>query len=286
MSRLQRAERARQQLEASIRADQLRRVCNPPVVVDSPLPPDEMETTLVDDATMSAEVWRYMNVSGPVHIVWDSVYAGYRLTGPNVRERLAHAVQCAGERPLMESDIAPGPQMTATEVLESRRAFSAEQAERARRSAASFHEPIVNRALQTLGSLTTAQQAGLGRLPPGAINWLSTSAVALSLRSSEDPYNTEKVDRKAKAALWCYLNEQQRNDLFCLGRFVVKGGKSKMAYKIFKGSQGNVRREDDARFCLTHGDLPVWDLMLAQKLMIEDNEPKFLESANRLDIPF
>lgn len=176
---------------------------------------------------------------------------------------------------------------TATEIAERQRAAEQEwNREHARRRQASFNHSIANRALMILGSGMAEQQPDL-RPDPNAINWLSTSTVPLRASISADPYNTEKVDRKAKAALWRYLNEKQHEDLFCLGHFVVNGGKSKMVYKIMKGRQGNVHREDDARFCLTHGDLPVWDLMLAQKLMIEDSEPRFLELANDLnEMPF
>lgn len=243
-------QRAQQRLEIIDQAN------NPLLAVDPSLQlPEDLETIFVNDVVMSAEVQCLLIASGPVEIDYNGALGGYRLTGPNINSRLHHAIACAGERPLIEDEIVEGPQMTATEVIERRRAFYAEIRYAQERAA---NPPLL--------------------ICPGAINYGTTSLIPPS------PNDTEKVERKAKAALWRYLNEQQQQDLFCLGRFIVNGGESKMAYNILKGRQGNVWRDDDAHFCLTHGDLPVWDLMLAQKLMIEDSEPQFLELANRLDV--
>ena len=247
---------------------------------------------------MSAAVQRWMTASGPIDMSHDMSTLNYRLTGPNIIERLHNAVRSAGERPLSESDITvleSGPPVTFAGVDAGdvctyiSPPSSPDEPVRVRLRDSSgepiqtFERPpimttteaLANRALLTLGA-PTPEQVGFNRF--SAINWFPAGS-RLRIPRTDD---TDWVDRKAKAALWRYLNEQQREDLFCLGRFVVGGSESEMAYEILKGKQGNVCRDDAAKFCLTHGDLPVWDLMLAQKLMIEDNEPQFLEMANRL----
>lgn len=233
-------------------------------------------TIRVNDILISTVVRRELITSGPTEIDFDMNSRSYRLTGPNIVERLHHAVRCAGERPIRPDEITElhdGP-MTATEVLERQRAFVAEQEQ-------TFLRRVANRALTRLGRDRAVDPPLLTY--PGAINRMP--ARGLMPHNFAQDGDIEKVERKAKAALWTCLDDQQREQLFVSNLFSVSGSRGKYIYRIGKGTQGNVHRDDGSQFCLTHKNLPVWDLMLAQKLMIQDDEPKFLKMANRLDEP-
>ena len=88
---------------------------------------------------------------------------------------------------------------------------------------------------------------------------------------------------KAKALLERALTPQQRRDLFTRGYFCVKG--KRFTYRIREGHSGNVDALDSrgyviSRFCAYPlGRVPVYDVMLAQKLWIETDENMFLKKA-------
>jgi hypothetical protein len=89
---------------------------------------------------------------------------------------------------------------------------------------------------------------------------------------------------KAKALLLTFLDENQRKTFLENGWFVIEGGKSKSKYRINTHSfTANVQREhDNIRFCAHCGsDLPLYDHIIAQKLMLENDEDAFLAIANR-----
>ena len=88
---------------------------------------------------------------------------------------------------------------------------------------------------------------------------------------------------KARALLERALSPEQRRDLFARGWFYVKG--EKFTYRIREGHSGNVDALDANervinRFCAhPRGHVPVYDVMLAQKLWIETDENMFLDKA-------
>jgi hypothetical protein len=88
---------------------------------------------------------------------------------------------------------------------------------------------------------------------------------------------------KARALLERALTPEQRNDLFARGYFYVKG--KRFTYRIREGHSGNVDALDSSdrvisRFCAHPlGRVPVYDVMLAQKLWIETDENMFLAEA-------
>ena len=88
---------------------------------------------------------------------------------------------------------------------------------------------------------------------------------------------------KARALLDRALTPEQRRDLLNKGYFYVKG--KRFTYRIREGHSGNVDALDPRgrvidRFCAHPlGRVPVYDVMLAQKLWIETDENMFLKKA-------
>ena len=112
---------------------------------------------------------------------------------------------------------------------------------------------------------------------------LPTTADHFLRRSLNDCRPDEAALLKARALLERALTPQQRGDLRANGHFYVNG--KKFIYRIREGHAGNVDALDFSgrlvnRFC-GHpvGLLPVYDVMLAQKLWIETDENMFLKKA-------
>ena len=241
----------------------IERLANPPMLIPNPdqgragpapipdpdhAPPGEESVIISDlDNFNRRAVQHYLIASGPVDIVWLGALAAYRITGPDIIARLERAM---GLSPRRTAEIQG---QTATEVPG-----------RPGHYRMNIPEAMV--------------------LRPGGLTYFVDGEIQPPPMGPRIDF--EAVDKKAKLALWGCLDDRQREDLFVSQHFLVRGSKSAYIYEIRKGRQGNVVRDDLENYCLTHGDLPVWDLMLAQKLMIEDDEPKFLKMANRLDEPF
>jgi len=100
----------------------------------------------------------------------------------------------------------------------------------------------------------------------------------------------ESAEQRARGLLLRMLNEQQREEMENDNRFhltVHSQDGSMRVYRIDYGFQGNVKLlgadgEVDSSYCI-HSDsrLPYEDQMLAQKLLLEANEPEFLRIANK-----
>jgi hypothetical protein len=94
---------------------------------------------------------------------------------------------------------------------------------------------------------------------------------------------SETAVAKARVLLDRALTPEQRRDLFARGYFYVQG--KRFTYRIREGHAGNVDALDPegcviSRFCaLPLGRVPVYDVMLAQKLWIETDENMFLRKA-------
>jgi hypothetical protein len=88
---------------------------------------------------------------------------------------------------------------------------------------------------------------------------------------------------KARVLLERTLTPEQRHDLLIRGYFYVKG--KRFNYRIREGHSGNVDALDEAgcvvgRYCAYPlGRVPVYDVMLAQKLWLETDEGMFLKKA-------
>lgn len=88
---------------------------------------------------------------------------------------------------------------------------------------------------------------------------------------------------RAEKLLVRQLSPAQKDTLSRLNYFDLDvGGKT---YRIKRGTHGNVREIvngiETASFCIQPPGLPTEDVMLAQKLLLEANEPEFLRIANR-----
>ena len=105
------------------------------------------------------------------------------------------------------------------------------------------------------------------------------------LRPSFNDYRLP--DQAALTKSWALLENaltaEQRRDLFARGYFYVQG--KRFTYRIREGHSGNVDALD-SRGCVTErfcahplGRVPVYDVMLAQKLWIETDENMFLKKA-------
>lgn len=112
--------------------------------------------------------------------------------------------------------------------------------------------------------------------------WLATEF----LRPSHSDYRLpdQAADARARVLLERALTPQQRRDLFARRYFYVKGRKG--TYRIREGHSGNVDALDSSgcvtnRYCAHPlGRVPVYDVMLAQKLWIETDEEMFLKEAS------
>lgn len=199
-----------------------------------------------------------------------------------------------------------GPPMTATEVRRRQEEHVADVQEHARRQAqrraqaqaetghararrrAAEAAQAGARAMVDLGTVGMAalevRPGQVMRIDPRHFN-VGDYAPELRGRDSPEPlHQARESQARAKAILWEHLNPEQREQLFLLDFFAVKGSKSGKIYRIANASTGNVIREDGVTYCLVPEEaMPQWDQLLAQKLMIEDNEKRFIRLAKRQD---
>jgi hypothetical protein len=101
----------------------------------------------------------------------------------------------------------------------------------------------------------------------------------------------KRARRRAKRLLFASLTPKQRRQLKRKGYFQVCGSKGNL-YRIASTFPFNVRLAGFAKrsriyFCLEaeDPDVPVEDVMLAQKLLLESEEGEFLRLANMTYIP-
>lgn len=92
------------------------------------------------------------------------------------------------------------------------------------------------------------------------------------------------VKRRAEALLLSNLNAQQRDDLKNRGCFYLHTQSGKK-YRIDRSTHGNVKLIDETGkilkgYCAQPNGVPTDDAILAQKLMLETDEPAFLRVAN------
>jgi hypothetical protein len=98
-------------------------------------------------------------------------------------------------------------------------------------------------------------------------------------------------ERRALDLLMSNLTSAQRRCFADFGYFEVTGGKSGTGYRIYRGTQQNVRELDPAgrevcRWCFyPSGALVPGDVMLAQKTALELFEPDARAIANKFFMP-
>lgn len=90
---------------------------------------------------------------------------------------------------------------------------------------------------------------------------------------------------RALKLLWGNLDTEQRVEFLNGNTFTVVAPRSKTRYVVAWEYSGNVYApEKGQRFCIVPAEysLPLPDLLLAQKLLIEADEQRFLRTANKL----
>ncbi len=84
------------------------------------------------------------------------------------------------------------------------------------------------------------------------------------------------------------LNPIQAKDFRTTREFTVISKDGKRTYRITYGIAGNVilieKGKPVARYCIYPIGIPIEDVMLAQKLMLETDEESFIRIANRTPI--
>lgn len=107
--------------------------------------------------------------------------------------------------------------------------------------------------------------------------------------SKKKKQEKQRADTKAKALLHRYLTKKQRWELRATKSITVMG-QDKNVYRITEGSCNNVIMLDKGgsekfRLCvICEKEVPIYDLMLAQKLTIENDLTSFLSVANVMDL--
>lgn len=97
---------------------------------------------------------------------------------------------------------------------------------------------------------------------------------------------SDETKLRAKELLLSCLTESQKEDFLKTERFIVTGSLG-TRYRIEAHQMYNIRKLDDrynvvARYCaLPTQRLPVYDVMLAQKCVLETDEEQFLKVANK-----
>ena len=105
------------------------------------------------------------------------------------------------------------------------------------------------------------------------------------------PREGKQARKRARKLLRSALEPEQRRELKRKGYFHVRSSRGNV-YRIAREFPFNVRLAGYAKpsriyFCLEteDPDVPIEDVMLAQKLMLETDEGKFLSLANMAYIP-
>lgn len=99
--------------------------------------------------------------------------------------------------------------------------------------------------------------------------------------------NDEAVaaEKRAKYLLFQSLTDEQKRSWTTKYYFLVQGNVSRRWYKIKPGRQGNISDGRGADYCITTQDyLPMSDIVLSQKLIIEGDENTFLAVARKTPI--
>jgi len=98
-----------------------------------------------------------------------------------------------------------------------------------------------------------------------------------------------KADRRAKALLYRFLSREQKWELRSQKSFTVSGGDNRV-YRVTWGSCNNVKLLENGKprysLCLVsaNGYLPIADLLLAQKVLLEMDPDRFLRTAQVYDL--
>jgi hypothetical protein len=114
-----------------------------------------------------------------------------------------------------------------------------------------------------------------------AASWYITNVAVPALEASVRGNRFTKAARaRARALFLSKLDRVQRRDWFLRKKFIVIAPSGRR-YTIGTYSAFNIAAAWDAAFCLAvEGESPDYDKLLAQKLLIECDESRFLATAN------
>lgn len=104
----------------------------------------------------------------------------------------------------------------------------------------------------------------------------------------ENRRTAEEIEARSRALLHECLDDEQLGEMTEKTQFHVQGADGH-TYLVKKGHGHNVFRIEDGRatveYCLVQGFVPVYDLMLTQKLLLEADPETFLATANAKEVP-
>lgn len=116
-------------------------------------------------------------------------------------------------------------------------------------------------------------------LRPGHVFMYRGEEIRFTSTSNEDALAAEM---RAKVLLLDSLSEEQKEHWIEKSYFMAQGNISGMWYKIKPGREGNIEDGKGAGYCITaRGFLPMSDIVLSQKLLIEGDEDAFLAIARK-----
>lgn len=113
---------------------------------------------------------------------------------------------------------------------------------------------------------------------------LRTQREEMSLRRRK----REAADYRARTLLKSNLDDEQKAELEAKRRFYVEGQDGKQ-YLILPELHGNVFLVQDGQIvrgycCIVDEEVPLWDSMLAQKLLLETDIKAFMDTANAAEV--
>lgn len=95
-----------------------------------------------------------------------------------------------------------------------------------------------------------------------------------------EPRRDPQAEKRAAALFKMTAGEEAFRTLESGGALPIKGSNG-TDYTLHKRASYCVERvRDKAKFCAVVPNVPLWDHLLGIKLMVENDEPKFLETAN------
>jgi hypothetical protein len=130
------------------------------------------------------------------------------------------------------------------------------------------------------------------------VMWFAAVVLVIALRGVQEPaqpnnaHQDSRLDARTRARdlLREHLNETQREQFERAGSFVVVA-QSGRRYRIRTATTSNVRDEaEGADYCMQFRSdpqclsIPLEDLLLAQKVLLECDEPQFLRIANKRNV--
>jgi hypothetical protein len=121
---------------------------------------------------------------------------------------------------------------------------------------------------------------------PVALSFLAL-IVCLIFYRSPVPIDRAEVEEKSLRLLHSWLSPEQAQQWDALSEFEVVGSHTETRYRIRRGKVMNVHELDRAGNIVAHwcfaprGDLPIGDVLLAQKIAIETMEREALKMARR-----